>query len=157
MLPQGEVVGNFKQYQDALAFVDSLIKSDFPAGSIAIVGSDLRTVERVRGKINYARLALAGATTGAWVGLAFNFIFGSGLDTTTEAAQTATISSGISSVIIGAGVGMLLNVVRYSITKNKRSFVSQSSVVAAKYQVQVPAVLADRAREAAAKSASAEV
>lgn len=149
-------MGNFKQYQDALAFVDSLIKSDFPAGSIAIVGSDLRTVERVRGKINYARLALAGASTGAWVGLAFSLLFGAGFDTSSAATQGSTISSGISSIVIGAGLGMLFNVVRYGMTKNKRTFISQSSVVASKYQVQVPAVLADRAREAAAKSASAE-
>jgi hypothetical protein len=31
-------------------------------------------------------------------------------------------------------------------SRNKRGFVSQSSVVASKYQVQVPAALADQAR-----------
>ena len=73
-IPQGEVVANFKQYTDAIAYVDNLIKHNFPAGSVAIVGSDLRTVERIRGKINYNRLALGGAVTGSWVGLAFGLI-----------------------------------------------------------------------------------
>ena len=70
-MPQGEVIANFKQYTDALAYVDNLIKHNFPAGSVAIVGSDLRTVERIRGKVTYARLAIGGAVTGSWVGLAF--------------------------------------------------------------------------------------
>ena len=73
-MPQGEVIANFKQYTDALAYVDNLIKHNFPAGSVAIVGSDLRTVERIRGKVTYARLAIGGAVTGSWVGLAFGLV-----------------------------------------------------------------------------------
>lgn len=155
VIPQGEVVADFKQYPEALAFVDKLIKNDFPAGSIAIVGSDLRTVERIRGKVNYTRLALSGATTGAWMGLAFGLIFGGGFDASNAAAQTSTISSGISYIVMGAGAGMLFNVIRYSLSRNKRTFVSQSSVIANKYQVQVPAMLADKAREAAKTAADA--
>jgi hypothetical protein len=49
-------------------------------------------------------------------------------------------------VVIGAGLGILFNVIRYSMSRNKRGFVSQSSVVASKYQVQVPAALAEQAR-----------
>jgi hypothetical protein len=52
----------------------------------------------------------------------------------------------LSSVVIGAGLGMLFNVVRYALSRNKKTFVSQSAVVAAKYQIQVPASLADQAR-----------
>jgi hypothetical protein len=144
-IPQGEVVANFKQYTDAIAYVDNLIKHNFPAGSVAIVGSDLRTVERIRGKINYNRLALGGAVTGSWVGLAFGLIFGAGVEPV-DPNQFSFSESMLASVVIGAGLGMLFNVVRYALSRNKKTFVSQSAVVAAKYQVQVPASLADQAR-----------
>lgn len=145
VMPQGEVIANFKQYTDALAFVDNLIKHNFPAGSVAIVGSDLRTVERIRGKVTYSRLALGGAVTGSWVGLAFGLIFGGQANPADPNAFTSTENI-FSSIVIGAGLGILFNVVRYSLSRNKRGFVSQSSVVASKYQIQVPAALADQAR-----------
>ena len=139
------MIANFKQYTDALAYVDNLIKHNFPAGSVAIVGSDLRTVERIRGKVTYARLAIGGAVTGSWVGLAFGLVFGGGSAASQAELVSATANVG-QSVVIGAGLGMLFNVIRYSMSRNKRGFVSQSSVVAAKYQVQVPAALAEQAR-----------
>ncbi len=46
---------------------------------------------------------------------------------------------------------MLFNVLRYSFSRSKRGFVSQSSIVASKYQVQVPANLLSQANEAASK------
>ena len=139
------MIANFKQYTDALAYVDNLIKHNFPAGSVAIVGSDLRTVERIRGKVTYARLAIGGAVTGSWVGLAFGLVFGGGSAASQAELVSATAGVG-QSVVVGAGLGMLFNVIRYSMSRNKRSFFSQSSVVASKYQVQVPAALADQAR-----------
>ncbi|MFM1983644.1 MAG: hypothetical protein RL723_79 [Actinomycetota bacterium] len=151
-MPQGEVIANFKQYPEALEFVDNLIKNNFPAGAVAIVGSDLRTVERVRGKITYARMAMGGAVTGSWMGLAFGLIFG-GEANPVDANQFTFSESIFSSVVIGAGLGMLFNVTRYSLARNKKSFVSQSSVVASKYQVQVPAALAEQARAVPAAKA----
>ena len=151
-MPQGEVVADFKQYTDALAYVDNLIKNNFPAGSVAIVGSDLRTVERLRGKITYARMALGGAVTGSWMGLAFGLIFG-GQTNPDGSSMFGAVDPLASSMVIGAGLGMLFNVVRYSLARNKKSFVSQSTVVASKYQVQVPAGLADQARAVPATEA----
>ena len=49
-VPQGEVIADFAQYVDAVAYVEKLVSNNFPAGFIAIVGSDLRSVERVRGR-----------------------------------------------------------------------------------------------------------
>ena len=151
-MPQGEVVADFKLYPDALAYVDNLINNNFPAGAVAIVGSDLRTVERVRGKINYARMAVGGAMTGSWMGLAFGLIFGGSVNPT-DPNQFTMSESIFSAIVIGAGLGMLFNVTRYALTKNKRSFISQSTVVASKYQIQVPAALADQARAVPAAEA----
>ena len=45
---------------------------------------------------------------------------------------------------------MLINIVRFSLARNKRAFVSQSSVIASKYEVQVPGNLAEQAEKAIA-------
>lgn len=137
-VPQGQVVATHANYEDAAAFVEELIKKDFPPNMILIVGSDLRSVERVRGKLSYARVALSGATTGAWIGLLIGIIFGSGNATTTDAASVTAMGSIGSSLVIGAGIGMLINVIRFSLARRKRGFISQSSMVAAKYEIQVP-------------------
>ena len=149
-VPQGEVIADFTQYPEAVAFVEKLVRNNFPAGLIAIVGSDLRSVERVRGRMSYARVALSGAITGSWMGLIYAFLFGPAIDT---ANVTSTANGALgSSIVIGAGIGMLFQVVRFSLSRNKRGFLSQSSMVAAKYQVQVPASMISQANEAAAKA-----
>ena len=146
-VPQGEVIADFAQYVDAVAYVEKLVSNNFPAGFIAIVGSDLRSVERVRGRMSYARVAINGAITGSWMGLIFAFLFGPAIDT----ANITSSSNGSlgSAIVIGAGVGMLFQVLRFSMTRNKRGFVSQSSMVAAKYQIQVPASMVPQANAAA--------
>jgi hypothetical protein len=47
---------------------------------------------------------------------------------------------------------MLFNVLRFSLSRNKRGFVSQSTFVASKYQVQVPSNMVSQATEAASKA-----
>lgn len=153
VIPQGEVIADFTNHADASNYVDLLVKNDFPANAIAIIGSDLRTVERLRGKLTYARVALGGAATGAWIGLLYGLLFGAQpTAATAEAATVAEAGSIMSAVVIGAGIGMLVNVLRFSFARNKRQYLSASSVVANRYDVIVPANLIDQAREAAAKT-----
>ncbi len=151
-MPQGEVIADFPKYEDAVAYVEKLVAGDFPAGLIAIVGSDLRSVERVRGKMSYARVALSGAVTGSWLGLLYGLFFGGSTDTTS--VQSFATSGLGSAIFIGAGLGMLFQVIRFSVTKNKRGFISQSSFVASKYQVQVPGNMVGEANTAANKNAN---
>ncbi|MEN9954754.1 MAG: hypothetical protein RLZZ41_418 [Actinomycetota bacterium] len=132
-LPEGEVVGQFKNYREAVKTVEQLVENGFPAPLISIIGSDLKTVETLKGKLGYGRVALSGAVTGSWVGLFFGLLFGA--TSTTEQVIITNLSSGI---VIGAGVGMLLNVIRFSLAKNKRTFISAQAVVAKKYDVIVP-------------------
>jgi hypothetical protein len=49
---------------------------------------------------------------------------------------------------------MLFQVIRFSVSKNKRGFLSQSSIVANKYQVQVPGNMVGEAAAAASKKSS---
>lgn len=145
-MPKGQVVGKFTEYAEAVAFVDVLVHHGFPAGAVAIVGKDLRSVERVRGKMTYGRIALSGAVTGSWLGLIVGLFTGGSTDPNASPA----IGSTFSSVLIGAGIGMLINILRFSLARNKRAFVSQSAVIASKYEVQVPSNLAEQAEKAIA-------
>ena len=119
---------------------------------LAGLGVNAFAIKRLRGKITYARMALGGAVTGSWMGLAFGLIFG-GQTNPDGSSMFGAVDPLASSMVIGAGLGMLFNVVRYSLARNKKSFVSQSAVVASKYQVQVPAGLADQARAVPAAEA----
>jgi hypothetical protein len=96
--------------------------------------------------LSYAKVALGGATTGAWLGLIIGLIFGPGVAEPATADQLTSVESAFSAVLIGAGIGMLFNVIRFSLARNKRGFISASSVVASKYQVQVPGELVEQAK-----------
>src|SRR5690625_5951628 len=69
ILPRGEELAAFETYLEAQRAVDFLSDKEFPVQHVTIVGSDLRMVERVTGRLTYARVALAGALSGALFGL----------------------------------------------------------------------------------------
>src|SRR3712207_4233044 len=73
-LPRGEVVGTYDTYKEAQSVVDRLAKGEFEVSKVSIVGNDLKTVERVTGRLTYGRAALAGAASGAWFGVFFGLL-----------------------------------------------------------------------------------
>ena len=54
-LPRGEVLSTYDHYADAMRAVDRLARADFPVSEVSIVGNDVRSVERVTGKLTYGR------------------------------------------------------------------------------------------------------
>ena len=146
VVPTGDVVGEFKNYLDAVALVDRMVAGGFAANLVAIVGSDLKTVERVRGRITYGRMALNGALNGAWLGLFVGLIFASA---TSAAAFNNDV---IAAAVLGAGLGMIWGVVRMSMRGSARQFISGSMIIAASYQVVVPVGLGGKANEMASKT-----
>jgi hypothetical protein len=140
-VPEGEAVASFENYAAAVDCVDQLIRHDFPAPMVAIVGTDLRSVERVRGKLSYGTLAFRGLVTGSWLGLLVSmFVTTGSVGLTTGAA-----------IVIGAGVGMLVNILRFSLSRNRHEFSSSTAVIASKYEVLVPHPLAQPDTDAIAE------
>lgn len=113
---------------------------------VAIVGSDLRSVERVRGRLSYGRVALQGMITGSWLGLLIS-LFVPVPTTTAGASSSAGMATG-AAIVLGAGVGMLVNILRFALSRNRHGFSSASAVVAAKYEVIVPHPMVDQANKA---------
>ena len=140
-LPRGEVLGTYETYPEAQAVVDRLAKAEFPVKQVAIVGSHLKTVERVTGKLTYGRAAVTGSASGAWLGLFFGlvlFLFSS--------TANAVLYVG-AAALIGAGFGMLFGIVSYALNRRRRDFTSIHQVIAGSYEIIVDPELAVRAQE----------
>src|SRR5215475_15541466 len=69
-------VATYPDYLSAQRAVDFLSDNRFPVEQTAIIGTDLRLVENVLGRLTTGRAALAGAGTGAWFGLLIGLLFG---------------------------------------------------------------------------------
>ncbi|MEG3615770.1 general stress protein [Isoptericola haloaureus] len=123
--PQGDEVAAYDSYLEAQKAVDYLSDEKFPVQHVTIVGTDLRMVERVTGRLTYGRVALAGALSGAWfgffVGLLLMFF---------AAGETSVL---LVALALGAGFGLMFSVLSYAFTGGRRDFTSQSQIVASTY------------------------
>ena len=139
-LPKGETVASFETYAEAQAAVDKLAKADFPVKELAIVGTDLTSVERITGTLSWGRAAGAGALSGAWFGTFLGLLF------FIFAPTGASLGILASAVLIGAGFGMIFSVVSYSVNRRRRDFTSVMQVLATRYAIITESAHADRAR-----------
>jgi hypothetical protein len=139
-MPKGDVLGTYDTYLEAQHVVDKLAKADFDVRQLSIVGSDLKTVERVTGKLTYGRSALAGAATGAWLGLfagSLLFLF----------TSSPNLPYAFAVILLGAAFGMLFGIVSYTINRRHRDYTSTHQVIATSYQVIAPSGSLVRAQE----------
>lgn len=136
----GETVASFPSYDGAQKAVSSLVAADIPARDIAIVGSGLRSVERVTGKLGYATAARQGAINGLLLGLFFSAIFVLG-----NSAVGVPVFVGV--LFVGVALGMLLSIGGYAIIRRRRDFASVTQVIADHYEVTVLPTSIHRARE----------
>ena len=67
--PAGLPIGTYPTYAKAQEAVDYLSDNEFPVENVTIVGTDLRLVERVTGRLTRGRVVRAGAHDGAIWGL----------------------------------------------------------------------------------------
>ncbi|WP_295835884.1 YrzE family protein [uncultured Microbacterium sp.] len=135
----GEKIASFPTYEQAQKAVSSLIAGEVPARDIAIVGSGLRSIERITGKLGYATAARSGALNGLMLGLLFAFIFVLGM-------PTVQISAFIGVLLVGMALGMILSLGTYSIVRRRRDFASVMQVAADHYDVCVAATSVHKAR-----------
>jgi len=135
-------LGVYDDYASAQQVVDYLSDNLFPVENTAIVGTELKTIERVTGRLTRRRVATAGAMSGAWMGLFIGLafaLFGKG-------NQLGFV---ISVIIFGAVFGLSWSQVGFAaVTRGgTRDFSSVSQVIATKYEVLVEHKFAERARE----------
>ncbi|MFC8599413.1 general stress protein [Isoptericola sp. NPDC057191] len=126
--PAGDEVAAYDTYLEAQQAVDYLSDHKFAVEHVTIVGTDLRMVERVTGRLTYGRVALAGALSGAW----FGFFVGLLLSLFGGATAGGVLLVAIG---LGAGFGLLFSVLSYALTGGRRDFTSSSQIVASTYAI----------------------
>ncbi|MFD1504411.1 general stress protein [Georgenia yuyongxinii] len=127
-MPTGVEIASYSTYLEAQQAVDHLSDQAFEVRQVTIVGTDLRLVERITGRLTYARVAGAGAMSGAWFGLMITVVYWLFMPD----GSTFPLLAGL---LIGAAFGILFAVVSYSLTGGKRDFTSASQVVASRYSL----------------------
>jgi hypothetical protein len=135
----------YDDYADAQRAVDFLSDHEFPVENLMIVGTDLKQVERITGRLTTGRIALAGTASGMWLGLFVGLLlslFGTG-------SATATV---LSTVLMGAVFGLVWSLIGYAATRGRRDFSAVSAVVATRYEVLVEHKLLARAQELLAQA-----
>lgn len=140
-LPKGEIISTYDHYADAMHAVDRLARADFPVNAVSILGNDMRSVERVTGKLSYGRVALMGALSGAYLGLFLGlllFLF--------QPENEGIAGLFLAAIVIGAGFGMLFGVLSYAMNRNRRDFSSVMQFVATRYDLITAPELIGRAR-----------
>jgi hypothetical protein len=134
-------IATYPDYASAQRTVDHLSDQRFPVERTAIVGTDLRLVEDVTGRLTVGRAALAGAGTGAWFGLFIGLLIG-------IFAVVNWLGIIVTAIVIGAVWGAIFGAVAHAMTGGRRDFSSRSLLQASQYGVMVDAEYADQAHQA---------
>ncbi len=145
--PTGWPIGSYGKYEEAQRAVDHLADNEFPVQEVTIVGVDLMLVERVTGRLTWARVLAQGAGSGAWLGL---FV---GLLLTIFSAQATWISPLLVGVVAGAVFGTIFAAISYAAMRGRRDFSSASQLVAGRYDVLAQPNHAEQGREMLARLA----
>ncbi|HET7682073.1 MAG TPA: general stress protein [Marmoricola sp.] len=130
----------YDKYTDAQKTVDFLSDNEFPVQNCMIVGTELKQVERITGRLTTGKVAGAGALSGIWMGVFVGLL----LSIFAEGAWLGII---LVSAAFGALFGLLWGLAGYWATRGRRDFSSVTAVVATKYEVLVEHKHQERARE----------
>lgn len=74
--PSGWPIGSYPTYAEAQRAVDYLSDQEFPVQDVTIVGVNLMQVERVLGRLTWAKVIGGGIVSGAWLGVFFGLVLG---------------------------------------------------------------------------------
>lgn len=124
-------LGVYAEYADAQKAVDHLADAGFPVENLLVVGTDLKQLERVTGRLTWGRVLAGGAASGAWVGLFVGLLI----------SLFAEPGSSLGAIATGLGIGILWGLVfaaiRYASTAGQRDFSSVRVVQPSNYEVLV--------------------
>jgi hypothetical protein len=140
-------LGVYEKYEQAQRAVDFLSDNEFPVQNCLIVGTDLKQVERVTGRLTNGKVAAGGLLSGLWLGLFVGLVlslFGKG----------GTFSIIASTMLFGAIFGLVWALAGYLATRGQRDFTSVTRVVATRYEVLVEHKFADQGRQLLATMAA---
>jgi hypothetical protein len=135
-------LGVYDGYPQAQHVVDYLADHDFPVQDVEIVGTELRSIERVTGRLTRGKVALAGAVSGLWIGLFVGVAFA-------LFSKQGQLGFLITTPVLGAVFMLVWSQLGFTAATRggTRDFASISQIVATKYEVLVAHNLIGQARE----------
>jgi hypothetical protein len=141
-MPLGGVqVGSYDSYEQAQAAVDYLSDQKFPVENVTIIGTDLRMIETVTGRLTMGRAVAAGAAGGAWWGLFVGLLLG-----IFSADGGQWVGSVLTGLVVGLAFGAAFGAAGYAATRGRRDFTSTSKITASRYDVMCNPAHAEDAR-----------
>lgn len=132
----------YNAYSEAQRAVDYLSDHEFAVQNVLIVGTDLKQVERVMGRLTWGKVLTGGILSGMWLGLFVGLLM-----SMFTPAETSSLPTILSAVAFGAVFGAIWAGMGYAFTRGRRDFTSVSQVVATRYEVLVEHRLFDEARD----------
>ncbi len=138
-------LGVYATYVDAQRVVDYLADNKFAVQFLAIVGTDLRSVERVTGRKTWGSVLSTGAASGIWTGLLVGLML---WFFTPGVSWLTVVSVGL---LIGITLGMLSAGIAFSMSHGRRDFNSVQQTIASRYEVIGEHTIAAQAREMIAR------
>lgn len=147
-IPSGEVVASFGDYAAAKEAVTRLSASGFPIERVAIIGSDLKSVERVTGHMTTGRAAISGVMSGVMLAM-FAGCVAIIVNPSTELGSLVAMG------LVAIGMGVLWSVIGFALSPAKRDFTSVMQTVASRFDLIVPPEHAAAARQGLGGAAAA--
>src|SRR3954454_7704894 len=95
-------LGVYDRYEDAQKAVDFLSDREFPVENCMIVGTELKSVERITGRLTTGKVAAGGALSGAWLGLFVGLII-----TLFSKSGTSALATVLSTALFGLVFGLV--------------------------------------------------
>jgi|1186.fasta_scaffold769374_2 hypothetical protein len=146
--PERVVLRECTSYEDAQRAVDYLSDNNVEVSGIQIVGTGLRMVETVTGRISYGRAAAAGMISGAWFGLLIGMLLALFANPDKDPGWGTLLLLG---VLWGSLFGIVYGLIAHAATRGRRDFSSRSKLEAASYEVVCPAPVVTQARQTLAQ------
>jgi heat induced stress protein YflT len=134
-------VGIYQTYAEAQKAVDYLADQRFEVQNLAIVGTDLKSVERVLGRRSWGTVIVQGLQSGLSTGLLVGLVM---LIFTKPGSVLLLL---LVALAIGIVLGIVFNAAAYAMTRGRRDFTSVTQTVATKYEVLCEHKVAAQARE----------
>lgn len=141
--PKGWPIGSYPTYAEAQRAVDYLSDQEFPVQQVTIVGVDLMQVERVTGRLTWAKVIGGGVLTGAWLGIFIGLVLGF-----FSPNPWASLLTGL---IAGIIFGLISSAIPYAMARGTRDFSSTMQLVAGRYDVLCDPQNAEKARDLLAR------
>ena len=120
-LPDGTEVASYGSYEEALAALEVLASNDFEVEQVSVVGTDLYSVERIMGRVTWARAVssavMNGALWGAMIGIVLSI------------NQGNTMVWVGACMLAGAFMTACLSTSLFFMRRRRRDFYSQSQVL----------------------------